>query len=206
MSCKQCKLCAHWPQLEQQHPDQVLGESSTLPEIDEGEEGANPESGVSCVDDVVLARHTPVGKGISMALELLSGTMEVGTATLMDEIGNDMTIDPAMQSVEHGLSITPENTNVEGAAVEEACRTPESEMTMSADMKDVACKGDGVGKRSNIVTYIKRRLRCEKPAAVHGIPYIDPTQQLRARKRQKDINEGMMVAETACASSGPCEG
>ncbi|KAJ8424516.1 hypothetical protein Cgig2_025778 [Carnegiea gigantea] len=102
----------------------VLGESSALPEIDEGEEGANPEGGVSCVDDVVLARHTPVGKGISMASELSSGIMEVGTTTLTDGIGNDMIINLGMQSVEHGLSMTPENTNVEGATAEEACVDP----------------------------------------------------------------------------------
>jgi len=73
--------------------------------------------------------------------------------------------------------MTPESTNVECAARDEARvdsllglsleivsnaegyrqRTPESEMTTSADMKDVSYKGDGVGKSSNIVTRMKRR-------------------------------------------------
>ena len=70
-----------------------------------------------------------------------------------------------------------ESTDVEDGAIDKACvnpllglsletvsnaegdrqKAPESEMTMSTDMEDVACEGDGVGKSFNIVTYMKRR-------------------------------------------------
>ncbi|KAJ8444559.1 hypothetical protein Cgig2_021309 [Carnegiea gigantea] len=67
-------------------------------------------------------------------------------------------------------------------------------MTTGADIEDVACKGDDAGNHSNIVTCMKRLSRCQK-LATPG-----------ARKRQRDITKGMMVAEMACAGSDPCEG
>ncbi|KAJ8422227.1 LOW QUALITY PROTEIN: hypothetical protein Cgig2_000332 [Carnegiea gigantea] len=109
-SCGEGKLGAHGPHMEQQRPDQVLRES--------GEEGANPEGRVGCFGDVVFVRHTPIGKGISMASELSLGTVEVGIIARTDGLGGDVMIDPSMK---HGQSMTPESTDVEDAARDEAC-------------------------------------------------------------------------------------
>ena len=70
----------------------------------------------------------------------------------------------------------------------------------------MSCEGDGVGKSSNIVTYMKRRPRSRKPTAVHGTPYTDPTRLPGARKKQKDITEGSAGADPPGADSDPCEG
>ena len=61
----------------------------------------NPESGVSCFDDVDIPTHAPEGKGINMALECSSGTGEVGAIAQIDRMGNDVTIEPSSQSVGH---------------------------------------------------------------------------------------------------------
>ncbi|KAJ8449478.1 LOW QUALITY PROTEIN: hypothetical protein Cgig2_002275 [Carnegiea gigantea] len=101
--------------------------------------------------------------------------------------------------VDHPLGLSIESvTNLEG----DAQRTPETERTTSPDTKDVPYKGDSVGKSSNIVTYMKTRLRCQKPAAMHDTPYTDSIDC----QRHKDMTKGMTGAETACASSDPCEG
>jgi len=71
---------------------------------------------------------------------------------------------------------------------------------------DVSCEGDRVGKSSNIVTRMKMRPRCQKPATMHDTPYTDSTWLPGAWKRHKDMTKGMTGAETGCASSDPCEG
>lgn len=50
MSSEEGKVAAHGPNGEQQHPGPVLEESCALLQIIKGEEGANPEDGVHCVD------------------------------------------------------------------------------------------------------------------------------------------------------------
>ncbi|KAJ8426950.1 LOW QUALITY PROTEIN: hypothetical protein Cgig2_022632 [Carnegiea gigantea] len=178
-----------------QHPDLVLREFGALLETHEGGEGANPNSGVRCVDVTAIAGHTPGMEGVSMGPTSYSRWDR--------RLGNDVTIKPGMQSVEHGLTMALESTDVEGAVVDEACvepplsmvvesvsnteadpqRTPESEMTISPDIEDVPCEGDVLEKSSNLVTHMKRRPQCRKPAAAHGTPYANPTRLLGEWKR-----------------------
>ena len=77
---------------------------------------------------------------------------------------------------------------------------------MSLDADDVGWEGDGGEKSSNIVTHMRRKPRCRKPAAVHGTPFTDPTHMLGARKRQKGMKEGMTGADKPRAAGDPCEG
>ncbi|KAJ8444429.1 hypothetical protein Cgig2_005951 [Carnegiea gigantea] len=57
------------------------------------------------------------------------------------------------------------------------------EKTMTPDSDDVPYEGD-----------------------VHGTPYTNPAHPLGARKKQKDITEGRMGADTVGTGSDPCEG
>ncbi|KAJ8435603.1 hypothetical protein Cgig2_016427 [Carnegiea gigantea] len=83
-SSEQGKVGAHGPNGEQQHLGPVLKESSALPEIDKGEEGANPEGGVCCVDDATMEGHTLGEEGVSMALASLVGNVEASAAAGID--------------------------------------------------------------------------------------------------------------------------
>ncbi|KAJ8449477.1 hypothetical protein Cgig2_002274 [Carnegiea gigantea] len=87
---------AHGPHGERQHPEPVLGESGALPKTDEGEEGANPEGGVHCVDEVDVARHTAEREGVTMTSASLVGNVEVGSAAGKEGLSNDAMIEPSM--------------------------------------------------------------------------------------------------------------
>ncbi|KAJ8453380.1 LOW QUALITY PROTEIN: hypothetical protein Cgig2_008264 [Carnegiea gigantea] len=223
MSFREGKVGTHEPHGEQQHPDPVLRESGALPETAEGEEVAKAEDGVFCVDEVDVAGHKAPREGVTMAPKSSAGNVEVGTPAGTEGLGNEVMIEPSMQFVNHGLSIAVESTAVDGAAANEACVepplgpsvengtyleddahiTPESERTMSPDADDVPREADNVGKSSNIVTHMKRRPRCRKPAAAHDTPYTDPTHLPGVRNRQKDMTKWMTGADTAGAGSDP---
>ncbi|KAJ8430157.1 hypothetical protein Cgig2_005519 [Carnegiea gigantea] len=95
--------------------DPVLEEFGAMLQIHKAKEGANPESEVSCVDDVVIPTHAPEEKGINMAPEFSSETGEVCATARTDRMGNDVTVEPSSQSAEHRLSMPPESIDVEGA-------------------------------------------------------------------------------------------
>jgi len=67
-------------------------------------------------------------------------------------------------------------------------------------------KDDGGGKSSNIVTRIRMKPRCREPTLVHGTPFTNPTHMPSAQKRQKEMKEGMMGADTPRAAGDSCEG
>ena len=79
-------------------------------------------------------------------------------------------------------------------------------MQLRVGKDDVGCEDDGGGKRSSIVTRIKRKPRCWKPATVHGSPFTDPTHPPGARKSKKERNKGMAGAEEPRAADDPGEG
>ncbi|KAJ8446947.1 hypothetical protein Cgig2_026445 [Carnegiea gigantea] len=115
--------------------------------------------------------QVPQYKGISTALDFSSGTAEVDAVVKMDRVGNGVTIDPSIPSIEHGL-IVPSNSingpyvhpplgpslemtsHVEGYQY----KTPKDGMSNNADMKDAPYERDYVRKSSNLVICIKRRL------------------------------------------------
>ncbi|KAJ8435883.1 hypothetical protein Cgig2_010916 [Carnegiea gigantea] len=105
----------------------------------------------------------------------------------------EATLDPAMQFV-HVQPMVADS----GSADEKACVEPPLGVSVH--------RGDGSGKSSNIVTCMKRKPRCWKPTAVHGTPFADLTHIPGARKRQKEMKEGMIGANKPRAAGDPCEG
>ena len=102
--------------------------------------------------------------------------VEVGTTAGIDGLGNDVMIEPDMQSRKHGLTTAQESTDVDGVTTDEAWvdpplsmsiesvnnpevdpqRTPESERNMSPKthcstlhdtLTQLGCWGHGSGRR-----------------------------------------------------------
>lgn len=61
-----------------------------------------------------MAGHILGAEGVSMAPTSSTGNVEVGTPAGTDGRGNNVMIEPDMQTMEHGLTTTQESTDVDG--------------------------------------------------------------------------------------------
>ncbi|KAJ8422014.1 hypothetical protein Cgig2_021321 [Carnegiea gigantea] len=158
-----------------------------------------------------------------------SGTVEVGVVPPMEGVGNDVTIDPSSQSMEHGFSMLPESTEVEGATMvsaygpgEDPPLGPSLETVTNDEVIDTSSLFAEHGfsmppastkvEAANVVCTARPSVDPQlgpslktKPAVVHGTSYTDSTRQPRAQKGQKDSKLGVMAVEMACVDSAPTE-
>ena len=124
--------------------------------------------------------------------------MEDCTPGATERVDYEAMLDPRMQYVHHARPMAVDNVTAD----DEACVQPplgpsvqrmtipekdaqiiaETERT-SPDADDVGCGDGGGGKSSNIVTCMRRKPRCQKPAAVHATPFTNPTHIRGALKR-----------------------
>ncbi|KAJ8443110.1 hypothetical protein Cgig2_030878 [Carnegiea gigantea] len=98
------------------------------------------------------------------------------------------------------------NIDAQGPGVDEVYVGGDSAAGESVYTTPASLADDGGGKSSNIVTCMRRKPRCWKPATVHGSPFTDPTSQSGARKSKKERKEGMTGADEPRAADDPGEG
>ncbi|KAJ8428612.1 hypothetical protein Cgig2_026157 [Carnegiea gigantea] len=203
----------------------VHDDSGAVHDVDSGDDAGNPEGGVNGYGGQDAGSHTSRGEGVPGGPAYGVGNVELGTGAATAGVGEDVAVEEVVPSVDHGRPMAPETVDVavEDAAVDEACanpplgqsgesvanpvgdidRTAGSDSSGNPDLEGVPCEGEGAGDSLNIITRMKRRPRCRKPAAVHGTPYTDPTRHHGGRKKQKDLIDEGMRAEKAPGDDEP---